>query len=551
MTINGKDITLSEFEYLYHKNCAQQQQPQDINEYVDMFVNFKLKVAEAEAAGLDTTAAFRQEFEKFRAELSEPYMTDTATVNRFLEETYGRMHYDLDVSHIMLYEDIHAVDTDPAPRMLDSLRKEIFAGNLTFEKAAAEYSVDRPSAVKGGRMGLISGNRLPYRFEEAAYSTPIGGISPVISSGYGCHIIKVNSKHPARGEVSARHILKLAQRDNAKSDRLAKEKIDSLYSLLLAGADFADMAMHESEDPGSSVKGGNLGWFGAGMMVQPFDSIAFALKNGEMSAPFKSPFGYHIILKEAQRGVPPLDSLRDNILTAMKYDGRMDIARQAKIDGLFKKYGITPDQAKKAEQAAEVTERYRNELSSIYPEYRNLLNEYHDGILLFDISNEKVWERATKDTEGLEAFFQANREKYRWDKPRFKGTLIWATSDSMMQDIKAVLGNTDINIAPDSLAHMLRKQFGRNIKVERVMAAKGESPAVDYLAFSGKKPEQKSKWTAVTVFNGKLMEQPETAADIRGHVTTDYQNELERQWIASMRDRYKVKINKKLLKKVK
>ena len=119
----------------------------------------------------------------------------------------------------------------------------------------------------------------------------------------------------------------------------------------------------------------------------------------------------------------------------------------------------------------------------------------------------------------------------------------------MMQDIKAVAGNTDINIAPDSLAHMLRKQFGRNIKVERVMAAKGESPAVDYLAFSGKKPEQKSKWTAVTVFNGKLMEQPETAADIRGHVTTDYQNELERQWIASIRDRYKVKINKKLLKK--
>jgi peptidyl-prolyl cis-trans isomerase SurA len=194
----------------------------------------------------------------------------------------------------------------------------------------------------------------------------------------------------------------------------------------------------------------------------------------------------------------------------------------------------------------------RENLINTNADYRNLVNEYRDGILLFDISNEKVWERANKDKEGLEAYFNANRSKYTWSKPKYKGYIVFATNDSIGAHVREFCDS--INVAgfnAETFATDLRKKFGRDAKVERVIAAQGDNAITDNLAFNGPKPAENSRWKDSFTFRGSIIEQPEEAADVRGQVTTDYQNELEKQWVEQLRKTYPVKINTKVLKKIK
>ncbi|MDE7126229.1 MAG: peptidylprolyl isomerase, partial [Muribaculaceae bacterium] len=455
LTVNGKDITLSEFEYLYNKSNSQQQQAQPVSEYLDMFVNFKLKVADAEAAGLDTTASFRKEYDDYRHQLAEPYLVDSTAIESMLRRAYSHMLEDVSVSHVML-------NGPDAPRMLDSLRNEILAGNTTFEDVALHYSID-PSAKRNmGRMGYVPAGATPYLFEDAMYEANVGEISPVVFSGLGYHIIRVDDRRPAKGEVQASHILKQTRGFSDDRKLQARNQIDSIYDLVKNGADFAEVARRESEDPGSAAQGGSLGWFGAGRMVQPFDSISFALPDGAISQPFETPFGYHIIKKTATRTVLPLDSLRNGIMRVMEQDGRVQSASVRFADSLADAYGVTP---------VEAIERYIMNLPAENQDYRNLLNEYRDGILLFDISNSRVWEKAASDEAALKEYFNSHRDRYTWSKPRYKGYVLYATSDSVMDAAKRVIASVGEDVSVDSLAHMLRPDFGKSIKIERVLTA--------------------------------------------------------------------------------
>ncbi len=537
LTVNGKDIRLSEFEYLYHKSNSQQQEPQSVDEYLELFVNFKLKVADAEAAKLDTTKAFRDEFDEHRHRLAEPYLIDSAEVERMVGHAYSHLLEEVSVSHVMM-------TGDNAPRTLDSLRNVILSGASTFEQVACNYSVDPSATRNSGHLGFVPAGATPYLFEDAMYSTAVGEISPVIFSGVGYHIIRVDARRPAKGEVSASHILKLTRGLNEEQQAVARRQIDSIYALVKSGADFEDLARRESQDPGSARQGGSLGWFGSGRMVQPFDSIAFALADGEVSEPFATAFGYHIIKKNGHRGVQPLDSVRRVITSVLERDGRMQMARQHFSDSLRTVYGgnITAEAA---------IDRYIGELSQTNTDYRNLLNEYRDGILLFDISNTKVWEKAASDEVALENYFEANRSKYSWSKPRYKGYVLYATTDSVLALARQRIDAVDQSMSADSLARILRTEFGKVVKIERVLSARGDSPVVDYVAFGGSKPAAKRAWSAYASFWGKVINAPETVADVRGAVTSDYQSELETQWIDELHKTYRVKINRKVLKKVK
>jgi len=537
LTVNGKDIRLSEFEYLYHKSNSQQQEPQSVDEYLELFVNFKLKVADAEAAKLDTTKAFRDEFDEHRHRLAEPYLIDSAEVERMVGHAYSHLLEEVSVSHVMM-------TGDNAPRTLDSLRNVILSGTSTFEQVAHNYSVDPSATRNSGHLGFVPAGATPYLFEDAMYSTAVGEISPVIFSGVGYHIIRVDARRPAKGEVSASHILKLTRGLNEEQQAVARRQIDSIYALVKSGVDFEDLARRESQDPGSARQGGSLGWFGSGRMVQPFDSIAFALADGEVSAPFATAFGYHIIKKNGHRGVQPLDSVRRMITAVFERDGRMQMARQHFSDSLRNVYGgnITAEAA---------IDRYIGELSQTNTDYRNLLNEYRDGILLFDISNTKVWEKAASDEVALENYFEANRSRYSWNKPRYKGYVLYATTDSVLALARQRIDAADQSISADSLARILRTEFGKVVKIERVLSARGDSPVVDYVAFGGSRPVAKRTWTAFSSFWGKVIDAPETVADVRGAVTSDYQSELEAQWIEELHRTYRVKINRKVLKKVK
>lgn len=611
MTVNGRDVKVSEFRYLFEKNNTQQLEPQSIDDYIGMFVDYKLKVADAEKAGIDTTAAFISEYDKFRKELAAPYLRDNTIEEALINESYSHLNREVNVSHIMIARGQVA---DPVA-LLDSISAAIRSGAVTFEDAAKKYSIDTPTATHGGLMGWLPAGRFPWPFEKAAYDTEVGQISPVIDSGYGYHIVKVNETRKSRGQVHAAHILKMTRDLPPELVADKKAAIDSIYNILKGGADFAAVAEAESEDPGSARMGGDLGWFGSGVMVAEFDSVAFATPDGAISDPFKTTFGYHIIKRVAHRDVEPFEEAREKIKAAMMRDGRAEEPRKARLAQLAEKYGkrylkanfmglkyrlssASLDSATLAQVAVDntpifsvgdrdvtVASAYRALNQSKFPDgailaesllanaetladdiltdlaiddlvndnddYRNLVNEYRDGILLFEISNRNVWDRAAKDREGLEAFFHNNASRYAWDAPHFKGYVIFAANDSIVGEAVKFADGISADKSEDFVAQM-RKQFGKNIKIERVIAAKGENAITDYLAFGGVKPEAKSsRWASYAAYKGRVIDAPEEAADVRGAVTTDYQSLLERQWLKKLHKSYPVKIDKKVLKSIK
>ena len=610
MTINGKDVRQSEFEYLYHKNNLQQLAPQSIDEYIEMFIVYKLKVADAEAAGLHQTDAFTKEFNGYCAELSRPYLRDSIVEKRLVEEAYARMATSRKVSHIMLPLG-STYDEKEANRMkIDSIRTAIVNGSADFGEMAVRYSSDRSARVNNGSMGYINVNSYPYPFEKTAWETPVGEISPVIEDApFGFHIIRVEDQRPNPGKVEARHILKLTNGLSEEEGAAKKAQIDSIYNLLANGGDFDAIARAESEDPGSAANGGRLGWFGPGEMVKEFEDAAFGLKDGGISAPFKTAYGYHIVQTLAHRGIGTLAEESERIKAAISRDMRSVMPETERLTQLKAELGVKIDstglmQARSrmtgdspAEQLRSlqadnsliatvgnrtisigdvinyipsnvlegandaftvlnsglenkinetVVEETRKNLAENNSEYRNLTNEYRDGILLFEISNRNVWERSTSDIEGLQKFFSANRAKYTWDKPHYKGYVIFATNDSIAGEAQKYLAANQVE--NDSLVSVMRANYGRNIKIEKVVTGKGENAIVDNVAFNGERPEAPGRWTAWFGYAGRVIDAPEEANDVRGAVASDYQQQLESEWIKALRKKYKVKLNKKALK---
>lgn len=615
MKVNGKEIHRSEFEYLYNKNNTQQLSPQTFDEYVDMFAVYKMKVAEAEAEGLDKTDNFKKEFDGYCKDLAKPYMKDSLVEERLINEAYKRMGTTRLVSHIMLPMGTNYDERNHNRELLDSIRTEVLAGRADFSDMARKFSTDPSVENNGGSMGYIAVNRFPYPFEKAAWDTPVGQISEVVNdTPYGFHIIRVEDEKPNPGRVEARHILKLTRGLSEEQIAVKKAQIDSIYDLLINGGNFSEIAVKESEDPGSAIAGGKLGAFGPGQMVKEFEDTAFGLNDGEISKPFPTIYGFHIVQTLAHKDMETFEEAHDALKMAIGRDMRSRFPERELMNKFREDYGIKVDTAtllsfkdrmdaapsskeafdliasdttpvatvgKKPVTIAEVVayipentrEGEQDPFSTLYQEifnymdgasqdafrqnlyetntdYRNLVDEYRDGILLFEISDKNVWDRSQKDTEGLENFFKTNREKYAWKKPHYKGYVIFATSDSIADAARRYLAEN--NVAPDSLSIKMRENFGRiNIKVERVVTGQGDNAIVDNVAFGGEKPSAPGKWIAWFGYDGQILNAPEEAADVKGAVTTDYQQELEKQWVASLRNKYKVKLNKKALNDVK
>lgn len=611
-TVDGKEVPMSEFEYLYNKNNQQQVDPQTRRQYFDMFLLYKLKVADAIAAGMDTTASFRTEFDQYRRDLAMPYFVDKEVEEQILALSYEMLKDYVDVSHIMLPHANSATEDLANKMRLDSIRTEVLAGRADFDEMARQFSVDNMVKRTGNaHMGLVRGTTAyPYPFVEAAYTTPVGSISPVIDSGFGYHIVRPEKRMPNDGEVHARHILKMTRGLDQEQAAAKKDEIDRIYKELKAGAPFDSIAKVDSDDPGSARNGGDLGYFSRGQMVPEFEKVAFELSDGQISEPFTTAFGYHIVLREGHRGVPSFEDAIPQLKNEISHDERGERPRKAMMERLRKQYQVrmsdegfermmnvirqnggydsvaiekilqmdTPiafmqgDVVTAKEVVSGVGKIARVSAKSIEPflkesankliekkvfdlalnklpqestEYRNLLNEYHDGILLFEISNRNVWDRSAKDKEGLEKFFKSNRANYVWNVPKYKGYIIFATSDSVEALAKTYLAQN--KIAPEELVKTLRTQFGKDVKAEKVLAAEGENAIVDAAVFGGQKPEKLGRWSYFFSYDGKVIDQPEEAADVRGAATADYQTLLEKEWIKSLKSKHKVKINKKVL----
>ena len=566
MTVNGKPVSAEEFVYIYEKNNqAGAIDPKTMDEYLDMFINFKLKVAEAEAQGIDTTESFQKELKGYRAQATPKYLQDQAAIDSLVEMSWQHMAKDRRAAHIAIQcppTADSAAQAEALAKIEDAYvrvttGKEVLKGKgkkaklvrlpvEDFAAVAREISTDPNVQETGGELGWITPFRYVYPLEEAVYGTGLGKISRPFRTQYGWHIVLVEEERDHR-EVKASHIMKMVPRGAGDSIAAVKKaEIDSIAKIVTA-ENFAEVAQRESEDRGSSIRGGELGWFGQGMMVKPFEDAAFALEIGQISAPVQSAYGWHIILKEGDRGIQPLDSMRTQILRQVQRDERFGEAAKSFARKTRAEYNLPDTMSDK-----EVKEYADAHLEEKYPELRHLVQEYHDGILLFEVSLREVWDKAAKDTAGLEKYFKANKKNYTWETPRWKGYLLQCKDQASAKAAKTIIKTADKDSIDSYINHRINTDSVKYVKVQHGMWEKGKEPMIDKYGFKLKDAEcTPNEQLPVIICIGKTLKAPETWSDEKGKVTTDYQDYLEAEWIKQLRAKYPVVINQEVWESIK
>ena len=614
MNIAGKDVTKSEFEYIWNKNNSNASpESKSLDEYVDLFVNFKLKVAEAESQGIDTTQAFITELGGYRKQLITPYLTDKDAEEAMIKLCYDRLRQYTEVSHILL-----AVQPDATPE--DTLKQYQKAWTLykkalkgeDFAKLAKENS-DDGSKEEGGYLGYATGLRYVLPFENAVYNTPIGTIAAPIRSKFGYHIIKVLNRMDAGGKYRSAHIMKaVAPTASPEEKAAAKDSIFKIYNALQAGGDFTKFATTQSDDRGAAERGGEYALMFCGSLPIEYETNVYKLKVGEYSAPFQSKYGWHLVKALEFQPYPSMEEMRTDVTGFIAQDeARTQVAKKSFIERVKKDFGYTLmkdsynqfvtgyqqmrskadstmvkalaesanplfvlngnnfsqkgfAQALAKKQGAsnnlnEALDSYVGEiamsledknLEKKYPDFGHLMQEYRDGILLFEVSNREVWDKASQDSKGLEKYFKDSVSKYNWDKPRYKGFLISCANPVIAAKAKKMVKK----LAVDSVSIVLKRTFNTDttslVKVEQGLFMVGENAHVDAIAFKKAKPEPDQKYP-ITFLSGKVLAKgPESYMDVRGLVISDYQNFLEEQWIKTLRSKYKVIVNKEVLNTV-
>lgn len=616
MTINGKNIPLSEFEYIYNKNNSNNVvDKKSLDEYVDLFVNFKLKVEEALAQGLDTTRAFKSEFEMYRNQLAEQYMSDESESESLVKEAYDRKKEEVEVRHILVRIPETGTTADTLSAYNKIMKYYQRVQKEDFEKTAREVSEDPSVAQNGGYVGWISAMRTPYSFEETAYNTPVGKVSKPVRTFIGYHLIQVMNKRQSPGEVKVAHILLMNDRQDPSKNADVTRRADSIYNRILAGDDFGELALKLSQDPGSASQKGELPWFGSGQMIPEFEYASFALKNnGDVSKPVMSQFGWHIIKLIDKKPMAHFDELKTSLANEIKQNERNQKVNQAFTDKLKKQYNfqvnssalsdfyriadkhvvgdslfnveirklngplaafennvisqsdlgnlMTSSQGFRGIKSDFVTDNFNRlaseklrayELSQLgkkYPDYRNLMQEYHDGILLFEVMNNQVWDKATRDTEGLTRYFNDNKAYYAWEKPRYKGRVIYAKDKETLKAAKNIVKHAERDSVDKYLNQRLNDSI-QYVKIEKGLWTEGENKVVDAKIFKKAKYTPGPEYPFYFLSGKKLVSLPEDYTDVRGAVTADYQDYLEKNWISYLREKYPVIIDEKVLKTVK
>ena len=579
LTVDGEDIRQSEFIYIYEKNNQEATMDQkSVDEYLDLFINFRLKVHEAEKLGLDTAASFKQELSGYRAQATPKYMTYQAGEDSMALLSYNHIAHDRRAKHIAIQCPMSADDStvNAALAAINDARERVTTGKEKavtlkemkklgvqgtkikgskkylvripedFTAVAMEVSQDPGLQQSQGELGWITPFRYVWPLEKAVYETEVGKVSDVFRTGFGFHIALVEEERP-HVEVNASHLMKMTPRGNDSLAVVAKEQIDSLYNLLAVDKrDFAQLATANSDDRGSAMKGGNLGWFSRGMMVKPFEDAVFAMTDsGELSKPIQSQFGWHIILLEGRRGVLPYEEMKEDLYKKVRMDERHKEVDNAFVNKLRAEYKL-PDEMSDQEVLAVENANLENK----YPEFKNLVKEYHDGILLFDVSLKNVWDKAAQDTAGLENYFKKHKKEYKWDGPRYKGWVIYAKDKDSMKAAKAIIKAANPDSVNSYIDHRINNDSVKFVKVERGLWPKGANKVVDKIQW------KEGDWTPGEEFpfvglNGKVLKAPEVYMDERGKVVSAYQDELEAAWIQELRAKYPVVVNQEALEEIK
>ncbi len=624
-TVDKFPVNVSEFKYIYEKtNGAKADYSEaSVNEYLQLYKKFKLKVRKAQAMRLDTVPSLQKELEGYRKQLANSYLIDREVTEKLIQEAYDRSWMDVNISHIMamIPANPKPADTLAAYEKITAAYQQLKEGKA-FDIVAKALSDDKTAAQNGGNIGHITA-MLPdgfYSMESAAYTTKEGDFSAPIRTAAGYHIIKVNKRRTARGEMEAAHILIRKIKDKSKSDN-SKMRIDSVYNALQAGANFEDLAKKVSQDKGSASKGGNIGSFGINRYEGAFEDAAFGLKkDGDMTGPVETTIGWHIIKRINKTQVQPYKIARGRLQNKIKRDGRYNIAKKAMVeriknennytlsdkalnrfirglDDTFLSYKWKPAQddvkrviftlgdasfsqndfitylEKSSRQRLRlgrtsdinttamtlfdswvdeaVLTYEERQLEKKYPEFKSLMREYEEGILLFEATKILVWDKASQDSVGLAAYFDKlkGRGKYMWDD-RAKVSFITLKSDkaALMPKIQELCKKKSTK---EVLAKYNKKEEILSTRTEII--EKGKNKVLD--AMTWKAGEQSAIETSKRDQSLNFLHIEEvipptekTLDEARGYIIADYQDYLEKNWVQELAQEYPIVINEEVLK---
>jgi len=619
MTVGGDPVTKGEFESIYRKNNQKDAKSdrKALEEYLELFTNFKLKVKAAKDAGKDTVKTFQNELKGYRKQLAQPYLTDKDVNDKLINEAYQRMKKDVRASHILI-----KLPTDPAPKdtllafnKIMGLRNRILKGE-DFG-ALAKANSDDPSAKQNdGDLGYFTSMMMVYPFENAAYNTAVGQISMPVRTKFGYHILKVVDTRDAQGQVHVAHIM-VKVPENAKDSAVAtaRKKIEEIAEKVKKGEDFASLASNFSDDRTSGKNGGQLPWFGTGKMVPDFEKAAFDLKkDGDISQIIQTQYGFHIIKRLERKGVQAFDEVKGELKQKVSKDSRSQVSRNSviarvKVENNFKEDAkalnelvtkldttyydgkwkaesanglikplftigneaytqqdlakfLSENQSKQSKESSldglvrKAYDSWKDDkiiafedakLETKYQDFRLLMQEYRDGILLFEITDENVWSKALKDSSGLAAFYENNKSKYMWAERL--DAVIYKAKDA--KNAKASRKLVEKKMKKGTTVEEITKKMNEssqlNLQVEEGVFSKGDNETIDKITWiEGISADIINPDGSVTFVEvkKKMEPMPKSISEARGLITADYQTYLEKEWIEQLKKKYTVTVDR-------
>ena len=621
VTVAGEAVSADDFAHIFKKNNRDSLiTPSSLDEYMELFIDFKLKVQAAEDLGMDTAASFVSELAGYRKQLARPYLVDNDLLDAMVREAYDRTLEEVRASHLLIRVSPEATPTDTlsAWNKALALKERIASGEDFAAIASSRGGSDDPSVKdNGGDLGWFSAFMMVHTFEEACYSASVGDLVGPVRTRFGYHIIQVTGRRDARGEMRVAHIM--IRPDDAKGGDLeAKAKIDALAAELAAGADFTELARQHSADQSSRTKGGELPMFGTGRMVEPFEEASFALAaDGDLSKPVQTQYGWHIIKRLEYKAPPTFEESKRELEKKLQRDSRSERVRESFIDKRKAEYGFAIDEKRFAQVVEatvvdsvlqpiavkkslakkpiltigkektpvsafldfveskrariDVTDRTAESilrealdafgddatiayedarLEAKHNDFRLLMEEYHDGILLFELTDRKVWSRAVRDTTGLKEFWDAHSDEYAW-KTRVDGQIFRCADVASAERILAVAQEEGGDV--ETMRREMVSENPLSITVEESRTEIGTNPVLD-AAFDalGGQPgitDFEEVDGMVQFVRIRTVEAPtgKTLDEARGKVIADFQDHLETSWLAELRARYPYEVDRTVL----
>lgn len=620
LTIEGRKAEAGEFIRMYNKS-TEPGKKLNIDDYLQQFILFKLKVADAISEGYDTTRAFRNELNGYRTQLAQNYLTDTQTKERLLKTAYQRSLTDVNAWHVLisLSPDAAPEDTLRAWDKAMDIRERIVKGE-PFEQVARSSSDDKSALTNGGNLGYFTVFQMITPFEDAAYTLKNGEISQPVRSSYGYHIIKVTDKRASRGRVKVAHIMKAAPPGIAGVDaKKAADEINALYEQLNNGASFNELAKSSSDHKESAARDGEMEWFGTGEILSDFSEAAFSLRDtGTYTKPVRTPYGWHIIKLLDKKPTSSFEDSRSFLESRMNQSHLNSISKKSFVGKLKKEYKfriepeaynwfvlntdtlliqglrkydrtsmpsgnlyIFADQRTTTADFATYIEKrgymidtkdsvvfidrtldtkatdqlvnYENSLlEKKYPDFRYLMNEFHDGILLFEVSGKRIWNRVSEDSAGLRRFYEENKHKYL-SEPGIAATIYTLRVQDGAKALENAYKKYSSKKDPDAL---LKKKFNRKKDSVLVISSgrwlKGQDSLIDGLKWvPGAQSVTLDGFPSIVKVTVLIDPSPLPFEDVQGEMMTDWQDYLENSWREQLKQKYPVNIDNVVLGDVK